>query len=99
MLNRIMNYLFPVRDDDGLPVVVRGGREMMTHDMKTGTVTPTRETDSGKLFQQIAKGICPDCNKKQDFYEGPSGGLSTNIKCAEGHRFNVTPMVGIADRI
>jgi len=34
---------------------------------------------------------CPDCGHDY-YYEGPSGGLSTNIKCCRcGHRFNTTP--------
>lgn len=34
---------------------------------------------------------CPDCGGTQ-LYEGPSGGISTNIKCAScGHWFNVSP--------
>ena len=32
---------------------------------------------------------CPDCGSSQ-FYEGPSGGMTTNMKCAGcGHWFNV----------
>ncbi len=31
---------------------------------------------------------CPDCGSKE-FYEGPSGGLATNVQCAGcNHRFN-----------
>ena len=42
---------------------------------------------------------CPYCHGTQ-FYEGPSGGLSTNIMCANlscRHWFNYTPMTGTMD--
>lgn len=59
-----------------------------------------KDTDEGKLFATIAGSRCPDCGKKTDFYEGPSGGMSTNIFCAQcGHGFNITPVIGIAERI
>lgn len=64
--------------------------------------TPVTETDEGKLYAIIAGGKCPDCGSTKGFYEGPSGGISTNIFCANdacGAGFNVTPMIGIADRI
>lgn len=57
------------------------------------------KTEAGKLFITIAKGICPDCGTARKFYEGPSGGMSTNIQCEAGHWFNVTPVIGIAERI
>lgn len=61
------------------------------------------DTPEGKLFKQIATGKCPDCGL-EGFYEGPSGGASTNIVCTNEetpHWFNVTPMFGegIAERI
>jgi len=35
---------------------------------------------------------CPDCGTKE-FYEGPRGGMSTNIKCAGcSHKFNRSPV-------
>lgn len=43
------------------------------------------------LVESFRKGECPDCHGK-DFYEGPSGGMCTNYKCANpdcGHRFNI----------
>ena len=41
--------------------------------------------------QQIAKGLCPDCGSRE-WYQGPSGGMTTNYTCAGkdcGHRFNI----------
>lgn len=58
---------------------------------------PLRETPAGKLGAKIAKGICPDCGSKKGFYKGPSGGMSTNIFCANSEcrsGFNFTPMFG-----
>ena len=50
------------------------------------------------LFMQLKK-KCPDCLSKE-FAEGPSGSLSTNIKCCGcGAKFNVTPMIERAERI
>lgn len=52
-----------------------------------------------ELWQVISTNLCPDCGG-EGFLEGPSGGMSTNIACATcGHRFNVTPIVGRAERI
>jgi hypothetical protein len=31
---------------------------------------------------------CPDCDG--DLYEGPCGGMTMNVHCDNGHRFNVT---------
>lgn len=34
---------------------------------------------------------CPDCGSK-NFYEGPKGGMCTNMMCAEcNHKFNIGP--------
>lgn len=34
-------------------------------------------------------GACPNCDNKE-FYEGPSGGMATNVKCAKcGLKWNV----------
>lgn len=58
------------------------------------------DTPEGKLWAAIEAGECPDCHHSDGFLEGPSGGLSTNIECAHcHHRFNVTPIIGIAERI
>lgn len=70
-------------------------------DMRTRNYTPVSETEGGRLWAIIATDHCPDCGH-EGFYEGPHGGLSVNIQCANancGHKFNVTPMVGTAERI
>lgn len=75
----------------------------VTHNLKTGTVTPTKETDAGKLWGKIMRNECPECGATDwGFHAGPEGGMSQNIECANdkcGARFNVTPMIGIAERI
>jgi hypothetical protein len=63
---------------------------------------PVSQTEGGKLFRTIMRDICPDCKAKGGFYQGPQGGLSTNIfcrnrECRQG--FNVTPAVEYAERI
>ena len=53
------------------------------------------------LFDQLSQKGCPDCGCS-DFNEGPSAGLSVNIRCAneECHsEFNIMPMGGWAERI
>lgn len=60
---------------------------------------PVISTPVDKLFLQIANSYCPDCGKHTDWHEGPSGGMSTNIVCEAGHWFNVTPIIGTAERI
>lgn len=42
-------------------------------------------------------GVCPDCGNTE-FYEGPSGGLCINVKCANeacGTRLNVAHLPGL----
>lgn len=61
---------------------------------------PVEETDGGKLFRDIMERGCLECGTRDDYVEGPSGGLSTNIFCARcGAGYNITPLVGIAERI
>ena len=44
-------------------------------------------------------GECPDCGNKS-WYEGPAGGMSVNIKCAQcGLWLNHTPALGLAERL
>lgn len=44
------------------------------------------------LTKIISSGACPDC-EKWEFYEGPSGGMSTNIWCGNcGSWFNYCPL-------
>lgn len=62
--------------------------------------TAVSSTPKGKLWATIASGKCPDCDGIEGFYEGPSGGMSTNIQCIACKAwFNVTPLIGIAERI
>lgn len=64
-----------------------GGR-WMKHDLRTGKVEEVKFSDR-----------CWDCGCTQ-FYEGPSGGMSTNIQCAKcGSEFNSDPIQGISERI
>lgn len=82
------------------PTETNGGS--ITVNLETGKQTPTKETPKGKLYDIIASNECPDCGKHDGFYEGPSGGMSINIKCANPEckaKFNVTPVIGIAERI
>lgn len=70
-------------------------------DFTTGKFTPVSKTDGGKLYRLIAKDHCPDCHAK-GFWSGPSGGISQNIYCTNSEcrsAFNVTEMIGTADRI
>lgn len=63
-------------------------------------MVPVSQTEGGRLYAKIASGICPDCGEASMFESGPSGGIAQNIKCVRaGHRFNIIPMVGTADRI
>jgi len=74
---------------------------MVEVNLTTGTQIPVSKTDKGKLYAKIASNHCPDCNG-EGFLAGPSGGMSQNIMCANeqcGARFNVTPVIGIAERI
>jgi hypothetical protein len=63
---------------------------------------PPDLSDPSALFDRLMKGGCPDCGS-HEFLEGPSGGASTNIKCANelcGSKFNVTGGgFNIAERI
>ncbi len=58
------------------------------------------EMDDNKVADIAYKhGKCPDCGS-EDFREGPSGGISTNIMCAScNHWFNTTPVVRQFERI
>lgn len=59
-----------------------------------------RDTPEGRLYASLAENVCPKCGSAGGFYEGPSGGMSTNIECADcGQRYNVTPVLGIAEKI
>ena len=54
-----------------------------------------------ELFNKLSTKGCVDCGCS-DFLEGPSGGLATNVKCANdecGSEFNIMPMGQWAERI
>lgn len=36
----------------------------------------------------LQKGKCPDCDGS--LYEGPCGGMMMNVRCDNGHKFNIT---------
>jgi len=63
--------------------------------------TPVSKTPDGRLWLEIQSGTCPHCHDPDAvFSEGPSGGMSTNIRCtACGWWFNVTPAIGIAQSL
>jgi uncharacterized protein (DUF983 family) len=50
------------------------------------------EMDDNKIFKHLMEfKTCPDCGSGQ-FFNGPRGGMSVNLKCAGcGHKFNNTP--------
>lgn len=64
-----------------------------------GIEVPKVDKTPEELWKVIATNHCPDCGC-EGFFEGPSGGMSTNISCATcEHRFNVTPIIERAERI
>jgi len=45
-------------------------------------------------------GKMPCCGKKAEFYEGPRGGMCTNIECAHcGHRWNICTQIKFIEDI
>ena len=75
--NKLRSYKFPCSDNECL--------------VRVACTKPCEkiEMDEDKLLDIFTelKG-CPDCGTK-DFYEGPSGGMSQNMKCSGcGHWFN-----------
>ena len=40
--------------------------------------------------ERMKEGLCPDCDEFLEY--GPRGGLSQNLICPKGHRFNVSPI-------
>jgi hypothetical protein len=58
------------------------------------------EMDDEKLSEMVYKNkCCPDCGS-DDFQEGPSGGMSINMRCDSCHHwFNVCDVVRQFDRI
>jgi len=100
-LTTIAVAVFVVNVWDALrkPKKKKKGGHVSVHSLVDGTEKPLSETPQGKLGAKIAKGVCPDCGGKGGFYEGPSGGMSTNIYCMNPKCrafFNFTPMFGEA---
>lgn len=90
----ILSWVFGKKPKRTISARRRGAVEVKMNADGTQTETPVEETVKGKLFEIIASGKCPDC-RHRGFYEGPSGGMSTNIICANRDcrsKFNVTPM-------
>lgn len=58
-------------------------------------------TTEKSLFEQMQNGRCPDCDTDpMRIIEGPTGGLSTNIKCVSCNaQFNICPVIEFAERI
>lgn len=55
-----------------------------------------RDLNAHEIEELYDRGRCPFC-LSTDFYEGPSGGMSTNWYCANepcGAGFNLTPIRG-----
>lgn len=59
------------------------------------------QTPDGKLYEDLMENGCVECHRLPiKFFEGPSGGMSTNIFCGYcGQGYNVTPIIGIAQKI
>lgn len=59
-------------------------------------------SDGERLWNQlIDAGGCIKCTKlPKGFFEGPSGGICTNVFCSQcGQGYNLTPMIHIAELI
>ena len=78
---------------------IERARAVAAAQVALGLDPPKIINDPDALWVEIATNHCPDCGG-EGFFEGPSGGMSTNISCATcKHRFNVTPILRIAERI
>ena len=92
-----MNWKFwqKVNNEKGNEVVIRPYVFPCTDDNCLVRVACTQpcdkiEMDDDKLMDLFLEhNGCPDCGSGQ-FHEGPSGGMSTNVNCADcGHGFNL----------
>jgi hypothetical protein len=55
--------------------------------------------ENSQLYDAL-KDHCPDCNGKAHWMRGPEGGACVNVFCGHcGQGFNITPIIGIAERI
>jgi hypothetical protein len=74
-----------------------------THKPKPATKNPPPKPEKPRaqdLFSIVARNECPDCHS-HGFYEGPGGGMSTNIFCINRNcrsGFNFSP-IGFCERI
>lgn len=51
-----------------------------------------RSKEKGLKLECVRKNKCPDCKVKDQIMEGPHGGMSVNVRCANcGSKFNITP--------
>lgn len=67
------------------------------HDPNLDDPEKLRTVQESKQFYTTGKMPCCGAD---EYYKGPQGGLSTNIKCAGcGATFNMTPMVRLLERI
>lgn len=79
---------------DQLLFLLRGGKEstVKPKTKKGGDVQINDDPDQ----VWASSGQCPECGSA-DWYEGPSGGMSTNYMCANdacGAKYNFTPFPG-----
>jgi transcription elongation factor Elf1 len=60
----------------------------------------TTEPREESLYDEL-RTHCPECKSESHvWYEGPSGGMSTNIFCGKcGQGYNVAPVMGWAEKI
>lgn len=73
--------------------LLRGGKEPVQKKKPHRGDTPVSD-DPDQVWAK--SGACPECGST-DWYEGPSGGMSTNYMCANdacGAKFNFTPFPG-----
>ena len=59
-----------------------------SHPAKEPIINPTDSGLTDKQFRTLQTYKCPDCGG--DLYTGPCGGMTMNVNCDNGHRFNIT---------
>lgn len=65
----------------------------------TQIVTPKTYKENRLVREFYGHGRLPCCGA-ETFIEGPSGGMSTNIRCGDcGKRYNITPVLGLIEEI
>jgi len=59
------------------------------NDLNASTTEDAEIADKDRLCASIDRNTCPDCKSVGTFLQGPCGGMSMNIMCAEcGSKFN-----------